>query len=182
MERGLQKPPLMKQPMMSFLPLKLFWQVKSFYSTDVGGSMREPLGSQLGQLLTTSGREAYCGTYFALVEPRTVVFQGADCKEHVPLHEVLRVILQHSTTEFNTFPKEDGYMCSAFEGHSFRNRPYLPGDTNKGCLQLYSDEIRVCNPMGSKRGKQSDSGLFFIAEFPCEIRLGSFRRSPCATC
>lgn len=112
--------------------------------------------------------------HFLFVEPKTIVLDRApngkaDTMEYVPLCEVLKWVLENVTPsgDFSTPLKVDNYFCSVFDGSAFSEHKYFVGDINKICLQLYSDEFEVCNPLGSKRGTHTYSSLFLSAEFQC---------------
>lgn len=55
----------------------------------------------------------------------------------------------------------DNYFCSVFDGSAFSEHKYFVGDINKICLQLYSDEFEVCNPLGGKRGTHKLTAVYF---------------------
>ncbi|KAH7960803.1 hypothetical protein HPB49_023570 [Dermacentor silvarum] len=136
-------------------------------------NIEEICKQQLDQLRTRSGRTTYWKAHFPLVESRTVVLHGGDTMEYVPLCEVLKCILEHSqlSNECSSYSCADGYMHSIFDGSAFKNHEYFAGDTSKLCLQLYSDEFEVCNPLGSKRGKHKLTGVYFsVLNFDVKLR------------
>ncbi|XP_077520203.1 uncharacterized protein LOC144130045 isoform X2 [Amblyomma americanum] len=136
-------------------------------------SIKEICKLQLDQLRTRSGRTTYWKTHFPFVESRTVVLCGNDTIEYIPLCEVLKCILEHSelSNEFSNDSRTDGYMCSVFDGSAFQNHEYFAGNTSKLCLQLYSDEFEVCNPLGSKRGKHKMTAVYFsVLNFDAKLR------------
>ncbi|XP_075556671.1 uncharacterized protein LOC142588739 [Dermacentor variabilis] len=133
---------------------------------------------QLNQLLSKSGRLRYWKTHFPIVEPRTTVLgtdgHGRfDTMEYVPLCDVLKCVLEntHLSDDFNSYPRKENYLCSAFDGTEFQNHAYFAGDTSKLCIQLYSDEFEVCNPLGSKRGKHKMTAVYFsVLNFATKFR------------
>ncbi|XP_029837844.2 uncharacterized protein LOC115321710 [Ixodes scapularis] len=148
-------------------------------NNEVAANVRELFCvDELDRLLTTAGRNAFWRTHLPLVEPRTVVLgtnsNGKDdTMEYVPLCDLLTCILEHPTLsgDFNAYTKVDNHMCSVFDGSAFRDHAYFEGDHHKICLQLYTDEFEVCNPLGSKRGKHKMTAVYFsVLNFPARFR------------
>ncbi|XP_075732816.1 uncharacterized protein LOC142775341 [Rhipicephalus microplus] len=123
--------------------------------------------TQMSKLLTESGRKAHWRNNFPLVEPKTIVLgeMNGKCEtmEYVPLRDVLKCILEHPTLsgDFNSVVEMHDHMCSVFDGSAFKNHSFFAGDKSKICLQLYTDEFEVCNPLGSKRGKNKLIAVYF---------------------
>ncbi|XP_077531644.1 uncharacterized protein LOC144144139 [Haemaphysalis longicornis] len=134
---------------------------------------------KLDQLLTKCGRNAFWKTHLPLIEPQTIVLGvnsngKSDLMTYVPLCRMLKFILENSacSAEFNSsIKKKDGYLCSVFDGTAFAGHAYFQGDTSRVCLQLYSDEFDVCNPLGSKRGKHKMTAVYFsVLNFSAQFR------------
>ncbi|KAL3247762.1 hypothetical protein MRX96_056837 [Rhipicephalus microplus] len=145
-------------------------------------NLQEICKDQLDQLRTRCGRKTYWKAHFPLVESRTVVLHETDTMEYVPLCDVLKAMLERSqlSNECNSY-STDGYMRSVFDGSAFKNHKYFDGDTSKLCLQIYSDEFEVCNPLGSKRGKHKMTAFYFsVLNFEVKFRsaLSEFEVEP----
>ncbi|XP_029824988.2 uncharacterized protein LOC115310671 [Ixodes scapularis] len=143
------------------------------------GKVNELLSElQLDQLLTRGRRMTYWKAHFPYIEPCSVTLRinsngKADTMTYVPLCSVLKLILEHPTWsgDFNSYMKLDDHMCSVFDGSAFSEHVYFAGDSSKMCLQLYSDEFEVCNPLGSKRGKQKLTAVYFsVLNFGAKFR------------
>lgn len=134
---------------------------------EMSSSQRGAYKDQLCGLMTECGRYTYWKNHFALVEPRTVMLGESngkrDTMEYVPLCDVLKCILEHPhlSGDFNSDVKIPDHMCSVFDGSAFKKHPFFAGDESKICLQLYTDEFEVCNPLGSKRGKHKLTAVYF---------------------
>ncbi|XP_077484491.1 uncharacterized protein LOC144094406 [Amblyomma americanum] len=119
------------------------------------------------QLLTRHGRFMYWKMHLSLVEPRTVVLGRKngkiDSMQYVPLCKVLQILLEKPSfsDNFNVYLKHSTHLCSVFDGKAFREHTFFPGDDTKICIQLYSDEFEVWNPLGSKRGKHKIMAVYF---------------------
>lgn len=65
----------------------------------------------------------------------------------------------------------EGCLTSVFDGCVFQNHKYFQGDTNKLCIQLYTDELEVCDPLGAKRGKHKLVVFYYsVLNVPSEYR------------
>lgn len=134
--------------------------------------------NKLENLRTTSGRNSYWKACFPFVEPETVslgtdVNGKADTFQHVPLCKMLECILKNPYvwSDIHNQLAEDGYLCSVFDGTAHHDHTYFHGDRKKLCIQLYSDEFKACNPLGSKRGKHKLMAVYFsILNLPQKLR------------
>ncbi|XP_064482426.1 uncharacterized protein LOC135395121 [Ornithodoros turicata] len=120
------------------------------------------------QLKTRLGRESYWKAFLPFVEPQEVQLgrndRGkTDVFHYVPIRDVLKNVLQVPGT-FETLQQpsiEEGRLSTVFHGTAFQEHSYFSGDTSKLCLQLYSDEFEVCDPLGSKRGIHKLVAVYF---------------------
>lgn len=134
--------------------------------------------TELEKLRTQSGRNSYWKACFPFVEPETVFLGNdrngkADTFQYVPVCKVLKVLLEIPSlwSDFHNQPAEEGYLWTVFDGAAFRDHAYFKGDRKKICVQLYSDEFEVCNPLGSKRGKHKLTAVYFsVLNFPQKLR------------
>ncbi|XP_064458858.1 uncharacterized protein LOC135369124 [Ornithodoros turicata] len=136
------------------------------------GDLEERLTSlvthDLQPLKTRRGREQYWKNTLPFIEPRTVTLgrnEGGkvDKFHYVPIRDVLKHVLDpsylHEGQQASNAP--DGYFSSIFDGAAFSEHRYFRGDNSKICIQLYSDEFEVCDPLGSKRGKHKLMAVYF---------------------
>ncbi|XP_064468606.1 uncharacterized protein LOC135381211 [Ornithodoros turicata] len=126
------------------------------------------VSEQMQRLETRVGRNDYWKLYLPFVEPTTIIL-GTDERgksivfHYVPICEVLKNILDNPNvySNFRRCDSEAGYLSSVFDGSAFRSHSYFQGDVKKICLQLYADELEICDPLGSKRGKHKLLGVYF---------------------
>ncbi|CAN7978968.1 unnamed protein product, partial [Ixodes persulcatus] len=93
--------------------------------------------------------------------------------QYVSICKMLKCILENPVawSDFQSQPEEDGYLSTVFDGTAHRDHAYFQGDRKKICVQLYSDEFEVCNPLGSKRGKHKLTAVYFsVLNFPQKVR------------
>ncbi|CAN7998320.1 unnamed protein product, partial [Ixodes hexagonus] len=93
--------------------------------------------------------------------------------QYVSICKMLKCILENPKvwSDFNSQPEEDGYLSTVFDGTAHRDHAYFQGDRKKICVQLYSDEFEVCNPLRSKRGKHKLTTVYFsVLNFPQKLR------------
>lgn len=132
----------------------------------------------LDQLQTRSGRNRHWKECFPFVEPETVVLGTdkngkVDTFQYVSVCEMLKCTLENPSvwSDFYNQPVEDGYLTTVFDGTAYRDHTFFQGDRKKICIQLYSDEFEVCNPLGSKRGKHKLTAVYYsILNFPQKVR------------
>ncbi|XP_042147361.1 uncharacterized protein LOC121047091 [Ixodes scapularis] len=132
----------------------------------------------LEQLQTSSGRSSYWKACFPFVEPECVFLGiGKSGKrqtfQYVSICKMLKCILENPVawSDFQSQPEEDGYLSTVFDGTAHHDHAYFQGDRKKICVQLYSDEFEVCNPLGSKRGKHKLTAVYFsVLNFPQKVR------------
>ncbi|XP_072142066.1 uncharacterized protein [Dermacentor andersoni] len=144
-------------------------------SVEVARIMKEVLHTDsMNYLLTTAGQSSYWKMHFPFTKPQTVILGVAsngktETMEYVPLCDVLKSVLENVTLSgnFDHPVKLENYMCSVFDGSAFSDHTYFAGDTSKICLQLYSDEFEVCNPIGSKRGTHKLTAVYFSVLNSC---------------
>ncbi|XP_059909523.1 uncharacterized protein LOC132459156 [Gadus macrocephalus] len=118
---------------------------------------------------TTNGLERAVSEHFSPVSPEEVVVSQTICRVkkgssrvmairkrgfyYVPLIESLKQLLSDSRifTMFNTVPprSREGYLYDFVDGDMFRNHPLYSRKPNALQLILYTDEIEICNPLGS---------------------------------
>ncbi|XP_064461583.1 uncharacterized protein LOC135371463 [Ornithodoros turicata] len=132
---------------------------------------------KLPALQTKHSREEYWKTTLAFVKPtaiclgkkpngNTVTFQ------YISVLKVLKHYLESSGISYSCgLRSKDDHLATVFDGTVFKNHRFFRGDLSKLCIQLYTDEFEVCDPLGAKRGKHKLLVVYYtLINVPSEYR------------
>ncbi|XP_064475545.1 uncharacterized protein LOC135389426 [Ornithodoros turicata] len=147
-------------------------------ASDIQERLTSVVEQSMEQLSTKNGRESYWKLFLPFVEPRTIVLgqteNGAtNVCHYVPICEVLKHLLQSPgmAEQLRPSTSHNGYLTSVFDGTAFHDHAYFRGDKSKLCIQLYSNEFEVCDPLGSKRELHKLMAVYFsILNLPQKSR------------
>ncbi|XP_037509659.1 uncharacterized protein LOC119386425 [Rhipicephalus sanguineus] len=126
------------------------------------------LHHKLEELLSRKKRENYWKSCLSFVKPQEICL-GQDPRgknesySYVPVLKVLEASLANLAVDVHPSQKVTSteYLEDVFDGSAFKNHTFFQGDTEKICIQLYSDEFEVCDPLGSRRGKQKMVAVYY---------------------
>nr|XP_037272441.1 uncharacterized protein LOC119164364 [Rhipicephalus microplus] len=126
------------------------------------------LNHQLEQLLNKKQRENYWKLCLPFVKPEEI-FIGRDSRgkketySYIPILKALEALITKHSIDWHQSEAATSrhYLKNVFDGSAFRNHAYFQGDTKKICIQLYTDEFEVCDPLGSRRGKQKMVAVYY---------------------
>ncbi|CAN7985430.1 unnamed protein product [Ixodes hexagonus] len=132
--------------------------------TEDASTLTSLLQDELPKLGTKCGRENYWRHFLPFVEPRRIVLgrtqQGKlELFHYIPVCDVLKNFLE--IPDFHGSEAVSGYLVDVFDGTAFKDHAFFQGDRAKICIQLYSDEFEVCDPLASKRGKHKMIAVYY---------------------
>ncbi|XP_064468471.1 uncharacterized protein LOC135379153 [Ornithodoros turicata] len=141
-----------------------------------GSDVEPSVNSEMGQLLTKKGRERFWTGALPYVEPVTVTLNEAGearvSFQYVPILEVLRHYVEWLDNSFTSDPcRFADTLSSVFDASAFASHEYFCGDREKLCIQLYTDEFEVCNPIGAQRQKHKLMAVYYtLLNVPSRLR------------
>ncbi len=95
--------------------------------------------------------------------------------QYIPINSVLCKLLSHgdvidSITNQEVI-KADNNLHNFCDGELFKNDPYFIAYPSALQIQLYLDELELCNPLGSRRGKHKVTVIYYmIGNLPKHFR------------
>jgi hypothetical protein len=109
-----------------------------------------------------------------IVQPTECFFHDnsgkiVDSYQYIPIMPVLGKLLSHDDV-FDHIA-EQGLSASAVhkstmdlytDGSKFLNDPYFAANPDALHIQLYADELEICNPLGAKKGKQKVTAVYYL--------------------
>ena len=117
------------------------------------------------------GLTNYLKRHNMIVEPReyTVGLQSAGTYHYVPILLVLSKLLSHTDVHQHIKEQLHASICrstnileSFYDGQIYKSSGYFTENPAALQVQLYIDELELCNPIGAKRGRHKVTAIYYV--------------------
>ena len=132
--------------------------------------VEDPFEKAKTQLETESGRIKFIKQSFPLVEPQTLLLSSPDSQikesyQYVPIAESLKVLMEDETflrqRMNDPYHHDPNVIQDVRDGDCFRTNQFFMDNPEAVPLILFSDELEVCNPLGSGKTRHKINCTYF---------------------
>ena len=113
----------------------------------------------------------YLKRHNMIIEPReyTVGLSSVGTYHYVPILLVISKLLSHTDIYEHIREQLQASVCrsadileSFYDGQLYKSSSYFTENPNALQVQLYIDELELCNPIGAKRGRHKVTAVYYV--------------------
>jgi hypothetical protein len=104
---------------------------------------------------------------FTFIEPTELTLGGDTCTfQYISIVGTISTIVQDPGFSPQS-PSEDGLLCGVNDGSAYAENPFFLKNRDALTIEIYSDAIKLANPLGASHGKHKIVNVYFsLGELP----------------